>query len=100
MNMSEPIRFQKLRGELRRDEPMGRHVSWRTGGTAERFYAPADMPDLAAFLRQLVDLLAQQELVGHHAAPEDDEEGGPEELPEQGRSEGGRDRDRRPRVAR
>src|SRR5256885_16874844 len=32
---------------------MGRHVSWRTGGTADRFYLPADLEDLAAFLRQL-----------------------------------------------
>jgi UDP-N-acetylmuramate dehydrogenase len=53
MNMSEPLRFQKLRGELRRDEPMGRHVSWRSGGSADRFYLPADLHDLAAFLRQL-----------------------------------------------
>ena len=53
MNMSEPLQFQGLRGELKRDEPMGRHVSWRTGGTADRFYLPADLEDLAAFLRQL-----------------------------------------------
>ncbi|HEV3009485.1 MAG TPA: hypothetical protein VGX52_10665, partial [Burkholderiales bacterium] len=53
--MAEPLRFQKLRGELRRDEPMGRHVSWRTGGRADRFYAPADLHDLAAFLRQIPD---------------------------------------------
>jgi UDP-N-acetylmuramate dehydrogenase len=55
MNMAEALRFQKLRGELRRDEPMGRHVSWRTGGRADRFYAPADLHDLGAFLRQLPD---------------------------------------------
>ena len=55
MNMAEPLRFQKLRGELRQHEPMGRHVSWRTGGRADRFYAPADLHDLAAFLRQLPD---------------------------------------------
>jgi len=53
MNMSEPLRFQGLRGELRRHEPMSRHVSWRSGGRAERFYAPADLADLAALLRQL-----------------------------------------------
>jgi UDP-N-acetylmuramate dehydrogenase len=53
MNMSEPTRFQKLRGELRRDEPMARHTSWRTGGRADRFYAPADLLDLGEFLRQL-----------------------------------------------
>jgi len=40
-----------LRGTLRRDEPMARHVSWRAGGSARVFYQPADVEDLAAFLR-------------------------------------------------
>jgi UDP-N-acetylmuramate dehydrogenase len=40
-----------LRGELRRDEPMSRHVSWRAGGAARTFYQPADVLDVAAFLR-------------------------------------------------
>ncbi len=53
MNMAETLRFHKLRGELRRHEPMGRYVSWRTGGPADRLYVPADLDDLAAFLRQL-----------------------------------------------
>ena len=53
MNMSEPLHFQGLRGELKRDEPMSRHVSWRTGGRADCFYVPADLADLASFLRQL-----------------------------------------------
>ncbi len=51
--MSELIQLQGLRGELKSDEPMGRHVSWRTGGKAARTYTPADRDDLAAFLRQL-----------------------------------------------
>src|SRR5204862_3520513 len=42
-----------LRGELRRDEPMSRHVSWRCGGPADRFYVPEDAEDLATFLPQL-----------------------------------------------
>ncbi len=42
-----------LRGELRRDEPLSRHTSWRVGGPADRFYLPADAADLAAFLAQL-----------------------------------------------
>jgi UDP-N-acetylmuramate dehydrogenase len=42
-----------LRGELRRDEPMSRHVSWRAGGTVERAYFPADLDDLRAFLAAL-----------------------------------------------
>jgi UDP-N-acetylmuramate dehydrogenase len=53
MNMSETVAFQELRGELRHNEPMGRYVTWRTGGSADRFYVPADLDDLAAFLRQL-----------------------------------------------
>ena len=52
MNMAEPLNSTQLRGELRRNEPMSRHVSWRAGGQADRFYVPADLPDLAAFLKQ------------------------------------------------
>jgi UDP-N-acetylmuramate dehydrogenase len=40
-----------LRGVLRENEPMSRHVSWRAGGRARVFYQPADVLDLAAFLR-------------------------------------------------
>lgn len=40
-------------GELRRDEPMSRHTSWRVGGPAEKFYKPADVDDLQHFLRDL-----------------------------------------------
>jgi UDP-N-acetylmuramate dehydrogenase len=53
MNMAEALHFDGLRGDLRRDEPMSRHVSWRAGGAADRFYVPADLADLARFLRQL-----------------------------------------------
>lgn len=55
MNMSEPAHFtiQGLRGELLRDEDMGRHVTWRAGGRAERVYRPADLADLQVFLRGL-----------------------------------------------
>lgn len=42
-----------LRGELREDEPLARHTSWRVGGPARRFYRPADADDLAAFLGQI-----------------------------------------------
>ncbi len=41
------------RGELRREEPLARHTSWRVGGPAERFYRPLDLDDLAAFLASL-----------------------------------------------
>ena len=55
MDMSEAVKIslQGLRGRLRRDEPMARHVSWRAGGPADRFYEPADPDDLSAFLGQL-----------------------------------------------
>jgi UDP-N-acetylmuramate dehydrogenase len=49
----ETIQFQGLRGELRRDEPMARHVSWKAGGPADRFFVPADLEDLSVFLGQL-----------------------------------------------
>jgi UDP-N-acetylmuramate dehydrogenase len=53
MNMADILRLQGLRGELKAAEPMARHVSWRAGGAAARCYAPADLEDLALFLRQL-----------------------------------------------
>ena len=53
MNMADTGRLQRLRGELRLNEPMSRHTSWRAGGPAKRFYAPADLDDLSFFLKQL-----------------------------------------------
>jgi UDP-N-acetylmuramate dehydrogenase len=53
MNMAEPLQFRNLRGELRRDEPMAKHVSWRAGGNADQLYIPADLDDLAVFLKSL-----------------------------------------------
>ncbi len=53
MQMRETEKFSGLRGELRAQEPMARHVTWRTGGVADRCYLPADLDDLSAFLRQL-----------------------------------------------
>ena len=40
-------------GEIRHDEPMSRHTSWRVGGPAETFFKPADINDLSEFLRKL-----------------------------------------------
>lgn len=40
-------------GEIRHDEPMSRHTSWRVGGPAETFFKPADIDDLSEFLRKL-----------------------------------------------
>ncbi len=47
MDMSETCR-----GEMLIDEPMSRHTSWRTGGNARRYYVPADLDDVANFLRK------------------------------------------------
>lgn len=48
--MSTPA---SLRGELRADEPMAGHVSWRAGGKVAKAYFPADLADLCAFLARL-----------------------------------------------
>ena len=54
MDMSDRYALEHgLRGTLKRDEPMARHVSWRAGGAAALFYQPADVEDLATFLRTL-----------------------------------------------
>ena len=46
---------QQHGGELRLNEPMSRHTSWRVGGTADRFYVPSSIDDLQAFLSGLPD---------------------------------------------
>jgi UDP-N-acetylmuramate dehydrogenase len=51
--MADTLKFQGLRGELRENEPMSKHVSWRAGGPARRFFAPVDLEDLSVFLGQL-----------------------------------------------
>ena len=58
MNMAEHRKFTSapptpLRGELQLSEPMAKHVSWRAGGAAARFFKPADLADLQAFLPTL-----------------------------------------------
>lgn len=52
MNMADALHLNALRGELRRDEAMARHVSWRAGGKADRFYVPFDLQDLSEFLKR------------------------------------------------
>lgn len=51
--MNDPAAAPAWRGELRCDEPMAPHCSWRAGGKAKRFYCPADREDLIAFVRSL-----------------------------------------------
>ncbi|MBE0612645.1 MAG: UDP-N-acetylmuramate dehydrogenase [Burkholderiales bacterium] len=55
MHMAEQIHLSNtaMRGSLVTDEPMRKHISWRTGGAADRAYVPADMQDAAQFLRGL-----------------------------------------------
>lgn len=53
MDMAEALNLEGLRGELKLKEPMARHTSWRAGGIAQRAYFPADLADLATFLRAL-----------------------------------------------
>lgn len=42
-----------VRGEVRSEEPMTRHTSWRVGGPAELFIEPADEADLASLMQFL-----------------------------------------------
>ena len=51
--MAAKILTPELRGTLKFDEPMSKHTSWRVGGTADHYYEPADIEDLANYLHQL-----------------------------------------------
>ena len=42
-----------VRGQIRLDEPMAKHTSWRVGGPADLYFEPADREDLLAFVRLL-----------------------------------------------
>ena len=42
-----------LQGELREQEPMSRHTSWKTGGNADYYYIASDIKDLAKFISKL-----------------------------------------------
>ena len=43
----------EVRGELRENEPMSRHTSWRVGGSADLFFVPESVEDLSQFLCEL-----------------------------------------------
>ena len=45
--MMAATKHTTLRGEMKLNEPMAKHTSWRVGGKAERFYIPADIEDLS-----------------------------------------------------
>ena len=40
-----------VRGRRVVDESMNRHCTWRAGGAADRYFEPADLDDLVAFMR-------------------------------------------------
>lgn len=42
-----------LDGQLRANEPLAKHTTWRIGGPADWFYEPANLEDLMAFLLRL-----------------------------------------------
>lgn len=46
-------RQKSLRGEVRLNEPMSKHTSWRVGGPAETFFVPSSIEDLSLFLHDL-----------------------------------------------
>ena len=48
MNMADSVHIRTLL-----DEPMARHVTWRAGGRADRFFEPADLQDLCSFIKTL-----------------------------------------------
>lgn len=52
------VDLDQLRGQLRINEPMEKHVSWRAGGTARYFYVPHDREDLSRFLSLLPGKIA------------------------------------------
>ena len=51
--MMAAARDISVQGELRYNEPMSRHTSWRAGGPAEVFFLPDSIEDLSAFLADL-----------------------------------------------
>jgi len=55
MRAAKPSSNVQLRGTLRTDESLARHTAWAIGGTADRFYEPADLDDLCSFVATLAD---------------------------------------------
>ena len=43
----------RVSGEVRQQEPMARHTSWRVGGPADIFFLPQSREDLCTFIREL-----------------------------------------------
>lgn len=49
------MKFTDLRGEVKLQEPLSGHTSFRIGGAADALVAPVDRQDLAALLRELLE---------------------------------------------
>jgi UDP-N-acetylmuramate dehydrogenase len=53
MQVAHLMSGPEFRGEIRYDEPMARHTSWRAGGKADRYCVPVDIKDLSVLLQSL-----------------------------------------------
>lgn len=53
MEATNLISIAEVRGEIRCNESMANHTSWRTGGQVDRYCMPADIDDLAVLLKSL-----------------------------------------------
>ena len=53
MEAANLISVSDIRGEIRYNESMANHTSWRTGGHVDRYCIPADIDDLAVLLKSL-----------------------------------------------
>jgi UDP-N-acetylmuramate dehydrogenase len=51
--MMTALKPPTVTGDIRQNEPMSRHTSWRVGGPAEVFFKPSGIDDLSTFLRDL-----------------------------------------------
>lgn len=56
---------QEFRGDVRCDEPMNSHTSWRIGGPAELFLVPEDGADLQVLLQLLERFRVPWLVMGH-----------------------------------
>lgn len=50
INMTAEI---EIKGEIRKNESMANHTSWRAGGRVDRYCVPSDIDDLAKLLKSL-----------------------------------------------
>ncbi|MDH3280078.1 MAG: UDP-N-acetylmuramate dehydrogenase [Gammaproteobacteria bacterium] len=50
---TRPPASRTVRGELKYDEAMSKHTSWRVGGPADQFFVPADRADLIDYVTAL-----------------------------------------------